>query len=376
MPSLNSLIPVPSERPRSGSRFAPAGKITFPTGSAAAGKTVDVSFLVPPIARETAPPPEGHGPKTLQIPSSARPPAPNVLYVVPTFKWSEPVGPKSTRLGGGLRVYLERPWFASGAGELLGVVLWPGSPEGGDPPDSLTPYVTGWGQDPLFLSASLPSRHPTLASFSLSPPGQQGIARTLDELPGQLVNVAGHTIDVIANYDAGRDLWFCDIDVDVGNAYTPFIRLALARYQPSSVEGASGEVALSRVVLADYMQLAPNRSASLVVKERALRVTVVGASYFAIAGSQGPGQLRVTLQESDAAIGNELGWSDIQRQTVGGSTAGDGTATWSAGATLPGPRTPGRFRLVLEQFEVLPTDGGTFQPATQQRIAYTDIIPV
>jgi hypothetical protein len=330
-----------------------------------------------PFTRETAPPPEGHGPKTLQIPSSARPPAPGVLYVVPTFTWSEPVGPKSTRLGGGLRVYLERPWFATGAGELLGVVLWSGGPEG-DPPDHLTPYVTDWGQDPLFLSASLPSRHPTLASFPLSPASQHGSGLSLEELPGLTVDVAGHTVDLVANFDSTRGLWFCDIDVDVGNAYTPFIRLALARFQPSSVNNSSGEVSLSRVVLAQYMQLAPNRSASLVVNASAsaLTVTVTGPTYFEIADQQGVGELRATLQERDTQIGNELGWNNLQQVTVGGSLGKEGVATWTATLKLPARPTPGRFRVLLEQFEILPTDGTATVPVTQPRITYTDIVPV
>jgi hypothetical protein len=60
-----------------------------------------------------------------------------VLYVIPTWTWSErtvpgltlPGGPAlrpttfRTRSGGGLRVYLDRPWYSSGADELLGVVL-------------------------------------------------------------------------------------------------------------------------------------------------------------------------------------------------------------------------------------------------------------
>jgi hypothetical protein len=75
------------------------------------------------------------GPKvTISVPNRARPAAPKVLYAVPSFGW-DPVRPRrpiapgaklsSRRLGGGLRVYLERPWFSSGDGELLGVVLRP-----------------------------------------------------------------------------------------------------------------------------------------------------------------------------------------------------------------------------------------------------------
>jgi hypothetical protein len=47
--------------------------------------------------------------------------------------------------------------------------------------------------------------------------------------------------------------------MDAGEAYFPFVRLALARYQPQSVPDAH----LSRVVLVDFAQLVPNRSASV-----------------------------------------------------------------------------------------------------------------
>ena len=53
--------------------------------------------------------------------STARPAAPNVLYVVPTFKWSPgkremslPSNKKTSSRKGGLRIYLARPWFSSG----------------------------------------------------------------------------------------------------------------------------------------------------------------------------------------------------------------------------------------------------------------------
>src|SRR5690242_14172147 len=75
------------------------------------------------------------------------------------------------------------------------------------------------------------------------------------------VAVAGHAVkfDGVERTHAGRKLWYCDIDIDAGNAYFPFIRLALARFQPNSVRGAH----LSRVVLADFVQLTADRSASI-----------------------------------------------------------------------------------------------------------------
>lgn len=81
-----------------------------------------------------------------------------------------------------------------------------------------------------------------------------------------------------------RGLWFCNIEANTGAAYWPFMRLALARYQPCSTEGAH----LSEVVLADVMQLAADRS--LVVRAtgegRSRSVTLFGSGYEASGGSR------------------------------------------------------------------------------------------
>ena len=51
--------------------------------------------------------------------------------MLPAFAWSDGTSQTgglvqhvSTRHGNLVRVYLERPWWSSGDGELLGVVLW------------------------------------------------------------------------------------------------------------------------------------------------------------------------------------------------------------------------------------------------------------
>src|ERR1700732_1521493 len=76
-------------------------------------------------------------------------------------------------------------------------------------------------------------------------------------------------------FDKPKNAWYCDIILDESATYAPFIRLALARYQPHSVPGAE----LSRVVLADFAQLTPDRSV-VVTREpfdvRTLRVVVAG----------------------------------------------------------------------------------------------------
>ena len=58
------------------------------------------------------------------VPNGSSPPAPDVLYVVPTFGWTRRTLAGTTRSwrdGGGLRIYLNRPWFVTGFNEMLAV---------------------------------------------------------------------------------------------------------------------------------------------------------------------------------------------------------------------------------------------------------------
>ncbi|MEP6810778.1 MAG: hypothetical protein ABI992_11085, partial [Chthoniobacterales bacterium] len=239
------------------------------------------------------------------VKSSAPPPAPDVLYVVPTFGWVRSGAGSdrsSWRRGGGLRVYLNGPWNVSGYGEMLGVVLPPANFSGN--PDTLPEkyplknFVTQWGNDPIWLSPFVPGIAPKRANFALArnapdpdgkwlpsfapateadqPPGAFAVtARSLPDLPGtaSTVEVAPH--DVF--FDDERKLWYCDIELSWGAAYYPFIRLALARYQPASLEGAH----LSHIVLADFMPLLPDRwlNVTQTREPRTRHVRVFGHTY-------------------------------------------------------------------------------------------------
>jgi hypothetical protein len=88
-----------------------------------------------------------------------------------------------------------------------------------------------------------------------------------------LVDVAPH--DVF--FDTERQLWYCDIEVRFGAAYFPFIRLALARYQPVALSAAH----LSNVVLADFMPLVPDRwlNVTQAGDPRTRQVTVFGNTF-------------------------------------------------------------------------------------------------
>jgi hypothetical protein len=220
--------------------------------------------------------------KVVWVPSSSPPPAPEVLYVVPTFGWTRGVDKDgkttSWRKGGGLRVWLDRPWNATGYGEMLAVVI-PRKNSTLDPNgDTYKHTVTQWGNDPVWKSPYVQGVAPSAAHFPLSrterdasgawlPPG--AYPSEADQPTGKFATenithprIAPHDfngrVDVVPHdvfWDEERSLWYCDIEISHGLSYFPFIRLALARYQPVSVS----DNFLSNIVLADFCSLAPNR---------------------------------------------------------------------------------------------------------------------
>lgn len=191
------------------------------------------------------------------VPASRRPAAPRIAYVVPTFRWSEPQQDDTrivVRRGTGLRVYLERPWFSSGEGELLGVVVGSSNPSEqafANLPDELIGFVSQWGQDPI-IASDLPRSVMRASHFSARVASYDYF--TLPEAQRSMT-VAAHRV----HYDFERRLWYADLEIDAGSSYNPFVRLALVRVQPHAL----GTCALSEVVHTQYAQLLPRRELQL-----------------------------------------------------------------------------------------------------------------
>ena len=329
------------------------------------------------------------GPRVVQwIPNSAPPPVPKVLYVVPTFGWSDSVSGQRktrTRRGGGLRVYLDGPWNASGYGEMLAVVLprdsFAGDPNSEPAESPLKTLVTQWGNDPIWDSAFVAGPAPKRTQFPLQrlapdtggawlPPGavKSDDWNEADQPPGDFrvaalyppgVSNAQATVDVSPHdvfFDAERQLWYCDIELNPGAAYYPFVRLALARYQPCSVNGAH----LSPVVLADFMALTPDRSVSISPGDDASsrRVSVYGSRPRRSAGSAealarksrsatygGKAYIEQTVSIAETTVievwverldpdkGEDFGWTRVYDATLQLATAQAATTTTSASKT-------------------------------------------
>jgi len=320
------------------------------------------------------------------IPNSARPLAPDIVYVVPSFRWGEAkaVQPSHTiitrtRYGNGLRVYLKRPWFSSGKGELLGVVVLEGT-EMNDIPEKLWPYVTKWGADPIWKS-NAPAPGLTFEKFAIQAAEKDARYQGnvwLDEFPSDKLSVAGFQVE----YDKTRGLWFSDIemnplgksfdptDLRLESSYFPFIRLALARFQPKSVDGAH----ISRVVLADYAQLIPDRRASFTISASGtgakVGLTVAGLSF----GGSSSGvlnQLDVGVEELQDPARGELGWEELQSGTDYDiqTDSPQPNELWRGTIKLTMPFAPNKFRVFVKEWERHNADG---KENSETRLVYAD----
>jgi hypothetical protein len=206
---------------------------------------------------------------TVSVAASSPPDPPKPVYLLPAFGWRDPLGldpdailgvgetRERTRVGGGVRVFLERGWWSSGEGERLGIVL--------PHPQAPRDLVSNAGIDPTIAETASP-QNPELTTVMF--PGALVKANVaLSEQPGT-VAVASFP----PTYDDVRRLWVCDIGVDMTQlpwGDWPFVRFALARHQPDAMP----EAELSKVVLSEWTQLAPDRTLAI-TRTATDRVTV------------------------------------------------------------------------------------------------------
>jgi hypothetical protein len=308
--------------------------------------------------------------------STARPPRPVVRSVAPSFRWQgTEVAPGWTRLermrsGGRLRVELDRPWYETGEGEQLAVLVWDGA---ASPAEEIE--VTRAGRDPIrSTSAILP--FPPLSAFG----GASGpVFRSGD--------VAAVPYDVWF----AEGSWWADIPLPTlaTASYSPFVRLAVARYQAHSLP----DLKLSDPVTTDPEPVLPDRT---LVLERSASAGTDGAGGTVSARLTGTGPrtpanvVRATLERSVADAASDL------------SGSGDGVSGWTAVQEAGGalgdtlelsvPAEEGVYRVVVRESEgivgdeptvlVVPDPEGagvlveTILPELNRRTVFIDVIPL
>ncbi|HEY0776327.1 MAG TPA: hypothetical protein VGD56_00015, partial [Gemmatirosa sp.] len=284
---------------------------------------------------------------TVDVPSTARPPAPTVRAVFPAFRWTR----QSATAGGVarvvhtrdclLRVELGRPWFASGEGELLGVVLAASAP-GARAAGAIGTQV---GRDPIWKTNDA-ARWPgvDLLGAGAAPPATVALPE------------AGGDVTVVPYapwFDAGCGCWYADVALPgvAAASYAPLVRLALGRYQPSSLTGLE----LSPVVESDFVAVLPTRTLTVERTGGTVSVTLAGA------GPDGalPNTVEYALEHRPGAVADASGPTALADDEDGlpGWRAVDGQRLVTPlGATvqLTGFGADGAYRVRVRETESVP----------------------
>lgn len=299
---------------------------------------------------------------TVDVPASARPLAPDIVYVIPTFGWQRQKDTnlkRSVRFGGGLRIYMRRPWFSSGEGELLGVTLWDyqNGSLSDETREAFKPYFTQWGMDPIWQTGNV-IEAPSNNNFPDSAANDYSIK--LEETSDIDVNVAGFE----PRFDEERGLWYADLTVNTfSKTYMPFIRLALVRYQPHALVDAK----ISRVVLADFAQLTPDRSAMVTSDPhhpRTLRVVISGVAPRGPHPNDDPAnpatRILVKVQERDTTIQSDVIWNDVPSDIATITATFDDHLSgqpdlvmWAGEIVFKNMPEVGKYRLLIEEYEYI-----------------------
>jgi hypothetical protein len=295
------------------------------------------------------------------VPSTARPVPPVVGSAHPAFLWKETGDLQAPshvlvrdRLGNRVRIALQQPWHSTGAGELLAVVV---RPEDEATSDRLSPFVSQAGHDPLYPSKGIPMGAP----FARHITSATGPARQLrlEEADADVVVVPHRPA-----FHADRQCWLGDVAF-TGADNTSFncglVRLAVARYQPNSLDG----LWLSPVVRTDLVPLLPDRS---------LRVTRFADRY----------EVKLTGPVSPAPAVNRVdmilercpqpGGLPADKVDLIGFEGATGVPAWqSAAVHKPAPKRAG-LSPVLKEWTTeffLPSDSGPFRV----RVREVELIP-
>lgn len=228
--------------------------------------------------------------------------------------------------------------------------------------------VTQVGRDPLFASEPLPplAAKEWFTGFSEPPAASADLGTSVLLVPYAVTR--------------DGDRWYADIEITppaAAPSYAPFVRLALARFQPNSLRGMS----LSPVVVADPVRLLPDRR--LIVERTGpdLRISLLGT------GPRPPNRLEAVLEEAHGPAGTVPGATDLVDL---GSPAAVAVPAWrplSARVTTDSPETPSvlhmppgtaPLRLRVREVEGIPAlPPSSAEPAElQDRTLFVDVVPL
>ncbi|MER8492530.1 hypothetical protein NKH53_30525 [Mesorhizobium australicum] len=235
------------------------------------------------------------------LPSSVRPAKCACLSPIPVFRMTSDSGDTGDTLTRetGVRIYLERGWFSSGEGELLGVII--PSPEvvkqllDGTTSDEqfgpIGPFISRWGGDPTRQDHAPLCEPLAQETFEGAEKPWEGSAPKvvkdvvvpiqIPRPPGSQDNITvlekSNLLTFEPRFDVDREQWFVDLQIPAPMIPNLFVRLGLVRYQPNAI---SNDLQVSEPVVV-WSQLFPKRSLNV-------NVVDLGSTYQVAATVSGP----------------------------------------------------------------------------------------
>ncbi|MBM4764825.1 hypothetical protein [Bacillus sp. B15-48] len=312
---------------------------------------------------------------SVSIPSSARPAPPLIMSTRPAFVWEDYPEEgqqfmlKRLRQGGRLRIELKGSWYETGAGEQLVVLV----SKDNNPPDKVKSFITQVGRDPIHSTLISGSAWLTAADFS----GKSG-----ESFEIYLKEVDTHVMAVPYQpwFHDGR--WFVDIAIPrmAKEAYCPFVQLAVARYQPNTLEELEP---VSSVVMTEMVQLFPDRTLYVRRNGNELFVKLNGvapehrANYFRwkvfwekFQSPPGIEAHKVDLTALEANIDGIPAWVPINSNVI----FGDSSLNREIRQEIPEVNEPLRIRIQEVESISRHDAGGGDGRAFEERTVYSDVV--
>ncbi len=239
--------------------------------------------------------------------------------------------------------------------------------------DSWKSFITQWGNDPIWQTQGL-APLPGDQDFPDAVAMEKSLS--LEEDESKRVDVVGYPVV----FDQERNMWYCDLTVDAGSTYSPFIRLALVRYQPCAladaklVTGGAGRFRAANsdraaVVTADPYQPRQLRVTISGVKPAGPPPQVLPTPTHVVAT---PTEIEVEVQQLDEQIGSDLAWNTVDTSVAtieqGSSLRIDPSVLWTGAVNFVDGPSSGQYRLLIREYEYISAEytvnsDGTTNPA-------------
>lgn len=176
---------------------------------------------------------------------------PQLLACEPSFTFLEERSPGEGKVDmtrfADVRIRIKRPWFSSGEGEKLAIVLAREGDEkrwqGNDQMMVQAPF-TRWGADPIWVGTQGETELAGLMQFDLDRCRhvREGFKYDLPVPSSECTPSCASSTPVLLlafepHFDVDREEWFVDVPLRRRNSADPFVRFVLVRYQPHTTQG-------------------------------------------------------------------------------------------------------------------------------------------